>query len=297
MRITNGMMLNDALNNLNQSRVLMDTYQEQLSSGKTVEKPSDDPARATDIMRFESALAGNGQYRRNADDGVNWLSVADSALGHLTEVMHRARQLAVQGADATLPDNVRQSLGIELQQLVNNTLQVAQTSYTGRYVFSGTATGTTPIVTAGLPPTSATYAGNNQTIQREIGPGIYENINVPGNQIFTGANGVLPALFQLSADVLANNQSAISADIQPLDDAISNLLGVRSNIGAKVNRLEVAKDWMEGDELNLTQLLSNSQDADVAKVITSLTTAENTYRAGLAVSARILPPTLVDFLR
>lgn len=294
MRVTNGMMQNDSLYNLNESLKRVDDLQDELSSGLAVRRPSDDPARTSDIMHLQSAIDGNNQYRRNTEDGSNWLNTADGALGSLTDVLHRARQLGVEGANADLSDADRQALTLELQSLTQGALQISQTTYAGRYIFSGTQTGTAPVTLSG---TTATYNGDTNAINREIGPGILESINVTGDRVFTSAAGIFPALFQLQTDMQANNQAAISADLQQMDTAIDRVVSVRSEVGARLNRLQAAVGWQDSAESNLTQLLSKTQDADIAKVIVSLTSAESTYRAALAVAAKVLPPTLTDFLR
>jgi len=294
VRITSGMMLSDAVFNMSDALRQMDDLQRVLSSGKAVNRPSDDPARASDVMRLQSDISRNTQFQRNTVDGMNWLQTTDGVLSSLTDLMHRARQLAVQGANADLPDDARQALSNETQSLIDGAVQISQTTYAGRYIFSGTATNTAPVTVAGA---AATYNGDTAGIDREIGPGLQETINVTGDRLFTNAGSVMPALFQLLGDLQANNATAISNDIQQVDGALDAVLTARSEVGAKINRLQAAQGWQSDAETHLTDLLSTTQDADVAKTMVQLTSAESTYRAALAVAARVLPPSLVDFLR
>ncbi len=294
MRITNGMMQSDAVFNMNDALRQMDDLQRELASGKAVNRPSDDPARASDVMRLQSDLSRNNQFQRNTADGINWLETTDGVLGGLTDLLHRARQLALQAANADLPDDARQSLANEVQSLIDGVVQISQTTYAGRYIFGGTATNTPPVTVVG---TTATYNGNTDNIKREIGSGLTESINITGDRVFTNAGGVLPGLFQLLTDMQAGNSAAITADVTLVDSGLDAVLTARSETGARANRLQAAQSWQTDAEINLTQLLSTTQDADVAKVIVKLTAAESTYRAALAVAGRVLPPSLVDFLR
>jgi flagellar hook-associated protein 3 FlgL len=150
----------------------------------------------------------------------------------------------------------------------------------------------------GSPATAVIYSGDSGILNREIGVGITLSINVTGAQVFSGASNIFDSLIMLRDNLIAGNTAAISTgDINNLDRSIDNVLAYRAEIGAKINRLELHKERLGDMRVNFTKLLSANEDADMAEVIMNLQIQENVYRASLSTGARIIQPTLVDFLR
>lgn len=299
MRITQGMMVGNFLTNLNNNYKIMDNIQNQLSSGKRINKPSDDPVGVISSLRLRTGLTEAEKYLGNVDDANSWLSTTDTALGQAGDILHRARELTIQGANDTLAQASRDALAKEIAQLREQLVQVANSTHDGRYIFGGFMTTQAP-----YDPATYAYLGDAlANIDYEIGVGIKMTVNITGSTVFGPAGlpagvDVFGVLTIIENDMMAGNTANLSgADIQHLDIAIDNLLSLRADVGAKVNRLDLTKTRLEDAYLNLSELLSKNEDVNTAEAITQLKMQENTYRTALAAGARIIQPTLLDFLR
>jgi flagellar hook-associated protein 3 FlgL len=115
-----------------------------------------------------------------------------------------------------------------------------------------------------------------------------------GDEVFSE---IFKTVENIEQDLRNNDPASLSSKLSDLDDAINILLKFRSQVGAKINRLEATRTRVENNRIDYTALLSKTEDIDIAQVIMDLKMEENVYRASLAVGARIIQPTLVDFLR
>jgi flagellar hook-associated protein 3 FlgL len=266
-------------------------YQHQLASGKRVSRPSDDPVAIVHSLRLRSDLGDIEQFAKNVDHALSWLNLTDTALSQAGDILQRARELAVYGANGTLPQGSRDALAEEVQQLFDQLVQVGNTTYAGQYIFAGTETKTAPFKADG------TFGGNAGAKETEIGTNQNLQYNVTGDVVFKQPDA-FRALEDLITHLKAGATDQISsADIAALDQVIDHLLAVRAEVGARVNRLEMTKSRLDDANINFTDLLAKVEDVDVAQTIMELKNQENVYRAALATGARIIQPTLVDFLR
>ncbi|OPY58794.1 MAG: Flagellar hook-associated protein 3 [Pelotomaculum sp. PtaU1.Bin035] len=144
MRVTNKMIANTVLTNLNADLKRLQKQQDQMSTGHVVSKPSDDPVIGARVMTLDSVLKQHDQYDKNMDDALGWMQTSETALGNLTDALQRVRELTVYGANGTLSQTDREALAKEVEQLTGNVVQIANTSYANRYVFAGTKTTTSP---------------------------------------------------------------------------------------------------------------------------------------------------------
>jgi flagellar hook-associated protein 3 FlgL len=307
MRITNGMLSATFMQDLNRNLRGLAKYQHQLASGKRVSRPSDDPVAIVKSLRLRSDLGDIEQFVKNADHALAWLNTTETALAQAGDVLQRARELAVYGANGTLPQESRDAIAEEVKQLFDQMVQIANTSYAGQYVFAGTETKTQPFTGDLSDATPAvTYAGNDGPAgekRTETGTGQTLAYNLDGRKAFasTGSGDPFQVFESLKSLYLhlknSQTQEVSSQDIGELSQAIDHLLAVRAEVGARVNRLELTKSRLNDANINFTDLLSKAEDVDVAQVIMELKNQENVYRAALATGARIIQPTLVDFLR
>lgn len=297
MRIADQTLMTGILTDLDQGRQALLRTQGALSSGREVQRASDDPARAVDAMTARSALAWNAQYQRNVDSGVSWLQATEASLAQSVDLMQRARQLLVQAANGVTGGVDQASIAQELGQITEGLVAAGNAQLDGRYLFAGSSTQTAPLVPAGSPPTAATYAGDTAALNREIGPGITQPVNLTADQVFSGGSGLLPALIQARSDVLAGDGSAITADLQTIDAAMDNLVTMRTEVGARLGRLQIADTALKSLDLTLTRQLSAAEDADMAWAATRYASLNTAYQAALQAAGRLLPASLIDFLR
>lgn len=302
IRITNGMLVNELKYNLNNNYTNMDKYQRQLATGRKINLPSDNPAGLVKSLRLRTNLVEGEQYLANINEGINFMETTDAALDNLTAIMQRIRELAVNAANGTNDDSARRAIADEIKELTDQITIVANTSYGSKYIFAGTNVTQQPCQEDSDPDTFK-WTGNNEALQLEIGVGVKLTINLTDssmNNFFVG-NGTDPGVIdfcrELVNDIEAGNLDAVNAALTTADKFIDNLLTARSTIGAKVNRLELQQSRLDSTQISYTSLLSQNEDADIAEVIMNIKMQESVYRASLAAGARIIQPSLVDFLR
>jgi flagellar hook-associated protein 3 FlgL len=295
IRVTQNMLNNNMLRNLHKSMYNMDKMQQQLSSGKKVSRPSDDPVVATRGMFYRSSLMENEQYQRNISEVQSWLELSDKALDEAGSILHRVRELAVNSGNSALGPDSLQAMSKEIAQLKEHLGTIANQTLGGKYIFGGNDIMTPPYDVAQGKFTST----NNGEIMLEVGTGIYVPVNVTGQSVFNytgqGGQNVFDLLGRIVEDLNAGNP--VNGELANLDEQIENLLAVRATLGARANRVELIKDRMESEEVTIVEGMSKNEDADIAEVITNLKTQENVHRAALGAGARIIQPTLLDFLR
>jgi flagellar hook-associated protein 3 FlgL len=296
------MLVNELKYNLNNNYTNMDKYQRQLATGRKINLPSDNPAGLVKSLRLRTNLVEGEQYLANINEGINFMETTDAALDNLTAIMQRIRELAVNAANGTNDDSARRAIADEIKELTDQITIVANTSYGSKYIFAGTNVTQQPCQEDSDPDTFK-WTGNNEALQLEIGVGVKLTINLTDssmNNFFVG-NGTDPGVIdfcrELVNDIEAGNLDAVNAALTTADKFIDNLLTARSTIGAKVNRLELQQSRLDSTQISYTSLLSQNEDADIAEVIMNLKMQESVYRASLAAGARIIQPSLVDFLR
>ncbi|MGE5328920.1 MAG: flagellar hook-associated protein FlgL [Deltaproteobacteria bacterium] len=305
MRITNNMLVNNMMYNMGNNLQRLDRVQQQLATGKKIATPSDDPIVASRALKMRTDVAEITQYGKNVEDASSWMSITESTLTNMNDILQRARELAVEGANGTLSSEDTRSISTEIKQLRNQFIQLSNTTYAGRYVFSGFKTDQKLVdENTGFYNVEVIKSGaNKEDIKYEIGIGDKMNINVLGSEVLGGVGtvGTTPKVIQdfdnfISA-LNSNDSGNIRKAIDNVDENIDNILMIKSDIGARTNRLDLTKSRLSADETNFTKLMSQNEDADMAEVIMKLKSEENVYNASLSGGARIIQPTLVDFLK
>ncbi|MCL5256752.1 MAG: flagellar hook-associated protein FlgL [Chloroflexi bacterium] len=293
MRVTSQMMSNTVLNNLAQNVQRMEKYQAQMSSGKRLNNLSDDPVALVRALTLRSTMEQNDQYSRSIDSAKSWLNTTDVNLGAVNDLLIRATELATNGANDTIGSEQRHAIALEVRQLLENAVQVGNSTYEGRYIFAGFQTDTAPFTLAG-DGSSVTYNGDHGAIPREIGSATTIQVNTDGEQALTPVFDVLIRLYQ---SLEADDTKGISDTLNSIDAAIDTVLSARAEVGARVNRLEGSDTQISEVQGYLADLLSKAEDTDMADVITKLATEQTLYQAALGAAAKTLQPSLIDFLR
>ncbi len=302
MRITNNMMNTGFLQDLQRNLRNLDTMQHRIYSGKMVSRPSDDPVRLQQILKLETAIDQHQQYIRNIDDAYAWLSSTDAALDQASGIMVRIRGLAVQGATGSNDLGAMGALADEVRQIAEQLVGVANASHAGRYLFAGSNTTEKPFadIVWEPPATYKGFKGNNSSMKYEIGPGVTMAVNTTAKQAF-GVNGAeagaIELLRSLEVALRGDKKDDINTILGQLDKVESQFLTARSEVGARMNRLESTKSRFVDDIITYQALKSQAEDVDASESIMYLKTQEAVYHASLAVGARLMQPTLVDYLR
>ncbi len=288
MRVTLGSLTLNLLRNLDAGLERLSRLQEQLATGKRVHRPSDDPPNLPALLVMRDAVNAAQQYARNLEDTRTLLDAGQRALQDAVQVLHRLRELAVQGANGTLSASDMQALALEVRELRGELVALGNTQVAGKYVFGGTHTTDPPFDPDGA------YRGNAGGLEREVDRGITVVANVPGDAAFGPA---LAAAQRLHDALQSGDHGAVQDTLGDLDQALDALLASQAELGARASRLETIQARLSEFEVQLRALLSVREDADIAEVVMSLRLQENVYQAALAAGARLIQPSLVDFLR
>ena len=277
------------------SRQRLFETQERLASGVQIARPSDDPPGVNKLLLMQTSLERNEQYQRNIGVAVSDLEVTENAYAQLGSVLQRAVELATQGANGTIGAADRANIAIEVSQLIADAIAIGNTSHAGRFLFAGHQTGTAPFVPdVAAAPTVVSYAGDSGLVRREIAQGVMVESNITGDR---GFPAVFAALIQLRDDLLANDQAAINADEGAISAALDGMLDLRSEVGAKMRRIELADERLLDEETMVRGLISQIRDADLVESIVQLQQRETAYQAALGAAGRALSLSLMEFLR
>jgi flagellar hook-associated protein 3 FlgL len=268
-------------------------YQEQLSTGKQITRASDSPGGTLAAMQLRTDSRTFDQYSRNADDGMAWLGTIDSALTGAIDQVHRVRDLVISGMSSGSAGSVdaREAIAVEVDNIRQSLIGVANTKYLDRPVFGGN--------TAGLQAydSDGNYIGDDGAVMRSVGDNSKVKVNATGPEAFgTGGAALFDVLKTISSD-LRGNPEGLAADLKNLDDSGIAIQTRLSDVGARYGRVEYMQQASIDRLLNLKTELSDVEDIDLPKTITEMQLQQAAYQASLAATAKVIQPSLVDFLR
>lgn len=331
MRITNQMMSKSFLKDLGRNQNYMKRINDQLTSGKEIRRPSDNPFKVARSMQLNRDIGANTQYNENIKDTTNWLDTTDTALEQLGNSLHRFRELMISAGNAAYGSDEKKAIKDEMNEKVNEISQILNSSFDGKYIFGGTKGSSKPVGSSRDLDTgnnTINLSGKNgevlaldnldENVQNQISM-IGKKLNVEVTQgvtmeysvsatellLFKDKNGANVNVMDLLKDITNNIASAnpdesnkvTNENLKAMDETITNLLRVRAEVGAKQNRMESAADQNDEQNFNLTDILSQTEDIDFAAKNIEATVAQSVYMASLQVSAKIIQPSLLDFLR
>ncbi|MCB2288839.1 flagellar hook-associated protein FlgL [Clostridium sp. CS001] len=319
MRVTNKMLSNNFLRDMRTNLNNMNRLQGQMTSGKEIRKPSDDPFKASRIMQMYSDIDANKQYKNNIKDAINWLDTTDTALGQLGNVSGRIEELLISAGNATYSDSERKAIKDEINQKVGEMSQILNTSFDGKYIFGGTRTTIKPVeteMTGGntdlIYNTDTTEPARTEQLNMikdkrlvEVSQGVTMDYNITATQVIDYGTGVDDNLMKLLQDITAHLDSDDSNEIKKLTNEdltgiksfMTNILKLRSEVGAKQNRMESAEARNTDLNFNMTEILSRTEDIDITEKTMEYATMQTIYIASLQTSAKVLQPSLLDYLR
>ncbi len=298
MRITTNMMNSGFLQDLQRNLRNLDTMQRHINTGKVISRPSDDPVKLQQVLKLETAIDQHQQYIRATDDAHAWLSSTDVALAQISRIFIDVRAIAVQGATGSNDQGAMEALADEVKQIAEQVLGIANASHAGRYLFAGNNTLEKPFEDIKWGETAPlTSHANGNLMHYEIGPGVTMAVNTPAAEAFGDGFQALKLLVGLEGALRNDTKDEVNSILGDLDTVESTLLTARSAVGARMNRVEATKSRFTDDIITYRALKSQAEDVDAAEAIMYLKMQESVYHASLAVGARLMQPTLVDYLR
>jgi flagellar hook-associated protein 3 FlgL len=295
-RVTERLLVDKLLTNIQANSRRFERLQEEVATGKRIIRPSDDPTGTVTALTLRSADAVNAQSLKNIDLAEGWLNATDVALQDVSTIIQRVRELVVQGSNYTLSPEETRALGNEVDQLLGHAMQMANTRYGDRYIFGGFNTRTQPFEFLDSARTGWAYNGDNGEIKRSVAPGVEISINTSGDRVFPQ---VFDVLIGIRDDLNAHNQDSLSLDrLDELENVHDDVLdALLSQVGSKGSRLDLTRKQLLSSRLNDAETLTKTEDADMSESIIRLNAQQASLQAALATGARVIQPTLIDFLR
>lgn len=298
MRITQSMMSQDLLRNLNSSYNKLSDLQQQLYTGKKISRPSQDPVVASLGIAYRSTVNQVNQYSRNMDEVHKWMDGSDSALDETNSVLQRIRELTVEASNDTYTDDQRQGVQKEVDQLKQQLVNIANTKVGDKYIFNGTKTTEAPVTLNSDGTVTTSYEdAKPDDVMIEVNDGIKIGVNVDpskafSNDLFKDINDLETALSTPGSD-----GKTIGGFLDKIDSHISDLTSAQAELGARENRADLIDNRLSDQKQSAQTLMSKNEDADFETVLVNFQTQQSVYQASLAVGARIIQPSLVDFLK
>ncbi|MCL6598701.1 MAG: hypothetical protein K6T81_08165 [Alicyclobacillus macrosporangiidus] len=301
MRVTTFGMTATYLQDLNEVMSKYQDLQQELSSGRKLNQPSDDPVGLSVDIAIQTSLTEIDQWQNNAASGLTKLQSADASLSSLQSVLGNIRTELIQAMNGTnTPADLSQIQSVVLQE-IQNVVQIADTNDGEQYIFAGVTGNQSPLsmTVAGSVITFTWNGGGTQTTT--IGDNVQVPVNVDGAQVFNTSPGAgVPSLLTTLANIyndLANNPANLDVDLQNLDANLDNISAIRADVGGRMSRLEAAQSQLSAITNNFKKSQSQVEDADLAQVITQLSTEQTVYQAALMSGSRMILPTLADVLK
>ncbi|MBM7540023.1 flagellar hook-associated protein FlgL [Amphibacillus cookii] len=304
MRVSQSMISNNMLKNIGSSYGSLSKYMNQLSSGKKITRPSDDPVVAMKGMGYRSQLSNIEQYERNLGEVHNWLNNTDDAMDETTQILHRINELTVQASNGTYDGDDRANIAKEVDQLIDQLVDVANTRVNGKFIFNGTDTtgevdGDGNRVQPFIRNDDGTFevSDNDGQVLIEVSSGVKFQANSNPTNVFT--EDFFDDLQELFTAL--NDENTPDEDISPFLNMIEGhtqtVLDERATIGGRMNRIDLIENRLKNQNISAKSMMSDNEDIDLEEVIMNLVMQEAVHRASLSAGARVLQPSLLDFMR
>jgi flagellar hook-associated protein 3 FlgL len=288
MRVTNRSIFESIKFNLGNISEELSNASEIASTGKRINSLSDDPVGLTQSLSIQSNLVNIEQMQRNINYGNSWLNASESALTNVDNILSDTKALCIQMASGTVGSSQRSAAAETVQNNLEEIVSLANTDVSGNYIFAGSKTDTIPFDQNG------NYNGDSNAFSIKISKNSTIEIGSDGQAVF---GTVFTTLVDLKAALQNNDVSGIQDAIGKLDANFDDISGKISDIGSKMNRMQIKINIFQDLNLSNTERLSNIEDADMAEAVMNVSAAQLTYQAALSSSARVMSLTLVDYLQ
>lgn len=297
MRVTTTQAQRATLDNLQGNLQRLLKTQNQAATGRRFERASEDPAAAADILRFDTRLSANGQYRRNLDSAIARATSQDRVLGQIANLVDRASELAVQQSTASANAETRLTAQVEVEQLLESLVGLGNTRFGEGFLFGGTRADQAPLAnTPGATPPYLTDPAPLGAPQLEIAEGILATPVHTAHEIF-GDTNLMVRLRDLSAALGANDVDGVRAAIGQLQEVQTEIQALTGATGARVNQFEAARTELGEATLDARVQRSAVADIDIAEAVANFSQAQTAYQAALSAASRVINLNITDYLR
>ena len=286
----------DLLAAVNQTQLQIDIDEQQITTGLSVNVPSDNPAAAAVLVQNADQTSQADQFQRSIGGIQGEIQNADSALNSVTAALQQAISLGVEGANGTVNASDRAALVTQVQGIQSQLLNLANLSYQGNYVFAGTATQTPPYVLNPSSPSGVTYQGNSGANSVTLGNHFALQTNLPGSQLFSASGN---DMFQSIQDLITSLQSGtgIGAAVTEVSNSLNYVDGQRVFYGNGLNQLTSQQTYLSSETTELAQQQNTVGGADLTTVISNLTNSQTSLQATLEAVGQTARIDLFDYLK
>jgi flagellar hook-associated protein 3 FlgL len=289
MRVTNSMMTATVKRNLFRQAEQLAKKQETMASGKRINRPSDDPLGYGKVLDYRKTLTSLGQYDRNIQNAKNRTEFIETTLEGVEELMVDAKNWAVnQSASASMD---REAAITSVQNIREQMLQMSNSKMGNVYVFAGFQTLTPPFASDG------TYNGDNGYYSVMTADNMEMQVEADGSRIFQGAEDVFDALDQLIVGLQTDDVALIHDQIGRFEQAQDQVQMVRAESGAKYQQLQLVEQQTAKLKLTFEEMMDSTEKAIIEETVIDFNNQELAYELALNAAAKIIQPTLMDFLR
>ncbi|TSD12090.1 flagellin [Curtobacterium sp. KBS0715] len=290
-RVTTQMSMAAASARLQAGAARVAELTDQATTLRAIQKPSDDPVGTASSMQVRKEQAAAAQYSRNANDAAAWLATTDSALSSVYSVLNNVRDLSVRAANSgTMSDTDRDAFVTQFRSLKADLEARANTTYGTRSVFAGSSTS----AVAYDPATG--WAASGTDVSRRVGDGTTVRVDTSGTAVFgSGDDSVFGMIDSIVSDL--QNGVNVNARIGDVDTALGTVRGAQADVGVRHAAALAAQDSLKSATVSLESRRADIEDVDLAKAVLDLQVQQTNYQAALAVTAKVLQPTLMDYLR
>jgi flagellar hook-associated protein 3 FlgL len=301
MRVTQNMMSNLFVRNIQKQSEAMLQRQEQLASQKRINRPSDDPAGMARVLDGRSTLAAIDQYVENIKQGKTRLEVTETTLQQVDDLVQQARKLAEANSGADVTADQRALAAENVKEIYDQVMQLANSRFGGRYMFAGYQTNTAPFTRDAADPDdyTATYNGDTGSFQIPIVDNVKVSVDANGQNYFQDVPGGVDIFKQLGDLIngLENGDTVnIQATVDPLEAAHVQIMNKRSEGAPKLYRLEASEQYWTHFKPQIQAAIGRDEDADITRVAVELNNLKTAYETSMAAAAKIIQRGLVDFL-
>ena len=290
-------MVPDMLAAIQQSELSLQTALQQVSTGKSVTIPSDNPAAEANMVQNTIETANVDQYTQNVSSVLSTVQTADSALSAVVTSLTQAVSLGTEGANGTNSAANQQAIATQVQGILSSVVSLANSSCQGSYVFGGTASTTQPYTADSSSASGYAYKGNDDVNSVQVGDQLSVQSNLPGSQIFSNSsNNVLGSLSSLVTALQSGSTSAISTAINAVSSALGYVTQQRVVYGNAESQLNAQETYLQQETVNLSSQATSLVGVDMATAATALSQAETDNNAALAAAAKVVPNTILSYL-
>jgi len=293
MRVTQHIIYNGYVNDLMRKQEELYALHRQISSGKKVNVPSDDPVRTNDILDAKSLISTLDQYERNIDSAVSYLNVTEKTLDTFTNTLTNIRELGITAQSGTADAGTRARIATVVKGLYDELISLGNTSFENKYIFSGYKTSTAAFDSAG------TFLGDANKKSYRIGEGITMTVGYNGGEVFKGTAGgvdVFQAVSDLMTALNADDSAGIETAMGTLESAFTQITDTTASLGARITRLNATQSDLVNTRLNMRVTLSNIEDADITEVISRLKLSQVALEAAMTSAGRVFSLNIFNYI-